>query len=161
MDSKNSPHRSYAKAVTANHFEASDPEQEDEEMTEVRSSDDSNMTPKKDNAKSLSSITKKNIVILSQKFSEKKWPKQLNRMQIRRPRARLVFSLAQPRQLWNELERPKSYCKQPQVSCRKKGLIYLILLSKIIRINPKNLKKTLKIQRNLQPRIVKILLKRA
>jgi len=59
VDSKNSPPRSYAQVAAANRYEAlSDPEQEDEEMTEAQLSNDSDMIPKKDNAQP--SSTKEN-----------------------------------------------------------------------------------------------------
>ncbi len=59
VDSKTSPSRSYVQVVAVNRFEVlSDPEQDDEEMTETHSSEDSDMTPKQDNAKPSSSNDK-------------------------------------------------------------------------------------------------------
>jgi hypothetical protein len=73
VDSKNSPPRSYAQVAAANRYEAlSDPEQEDEEMTEAQLSDDSDTTPKKDNAQPSSTITKEAALNPLSKKSQRK-----------------------------------------------------------------------------------------
>jgi hypothetical protein len=58
--------------VSANRFEPlSDPEDEDEEMTEVQSSDNSDMTPKKDNVKPMTTDTNKHQNPISKKIPVK------------------------------------------------------------------------------------------
>ncbi len=72
VDNKNSPPRSDAQVVSANRFESlSDPEDEDKEMAEVQSSDNSDMTPKKDNAKSTTTDTNKHQNPLSKRSQQR------------------------------------------------------------------------------------------